>query len=113
MTTKTKQLAKIIAQLIRGQRKNYHRLGKGLVLAYTPGSLNEIEPGVYRLTLSRRGSWPSEKEIEIVKRDLKIALKAANRAWSDMAVEEYKRKGTQRYHVIFWIEAVQAALPME
>ncbi|MCP4420206.1 MAG: GH3 auxin-responsive promoter family protein [Chloroflexi bacterium] len=74
-------------------------------------ALYKAEPGVYRLTLSRRGSWPSEKEIQIVKRDLQAALKAAERHWSSMAVEEYLRAAkSQRYHVIFWIEAVQGSL---
>lgn len=114
MTTKTQPLTNIIAQLIRSPARRHHTLPKKLTLAYTPGALNAAEPGVYRLALSRRGNWPSEKEIEIVKRDLKAVLKAAGRHWSGMAVEEYlKGKKEQRYHVIFWIEAVQAALPME
>lgn len=38
-------------------------LSGGFILAYTPGSHNQTEPGVYRLTLSRRGTWqrPSDQ----------------------------------------------------
>ena len=105
------RLSGIVSSLIGQERVGYHKLKKGLTIAYTPGNLNQKEPGVYRLTLSRKDSWPSDTEIEIVKERLKRALKERGRIWSDIRVEQYlKGKKGMRYHVVFWLELIQAKL---
>ena len=117
-TTKAPPLVDVISQLITHQTpKKLKPLTGGLILAYTPGSCNQAQPGVYRLTLSRRGVWPSEDEIEIVRRELREALKGRNRAAETIYVEPWlkgpqtKRPSDQiQYHVLFWRELVQAAL---
>ena len=86
-------------------------------LAYTPGSHNQAEPGIHRLTLSRRGKWPSEDEVRIVKRELREALKRNGRFAETIYVEGWlkgpqaKRPSDQvMYHVLFWRELVQASM---
>ena len=118
MTTKAPPLPDVLAHLVSSQTPAKRPLSGCLVLAYTPGSCNRAEPGVFRLTLSRRGVWPSEEEIETVKRDLKVALGKNGRYPDDALFVEPWLKGRptgrpkQRifYHVVFWREVRQASL---
>jgi hypothetical protein len=57
MTTQAKpDLVDVLAGLIASQHpRKLKPLSGGLILAYTPGSHNRAEPGIYRLTLSRPG----------------------------------------------------------
>ncbi len=122
MSTATKtqpSLVDVLASLISSEKpkKLNKPLSRGLYLAYTPGACNETEAGVFRLTLSRRGVWPSEDEIEIVRRELREALKGRGRAAATIFVEPWltgpqaKRPSDQiHYHVLFWRELVQASL---
>jgi len=117
-TTKAPALPDVLAHLIASHTPAKRPLSGGLVLAYTPGSCNQAEPGVFRLTLSRRGVWPSEEEIETVKRDLKVALGKSGRILDGgLFVEPWlKGRPTSRpgqrvfYHVVFWREMRQASL---
>lgn len=116
--TKTQPpLADVLAKLINRQTPGKTELSGKLILAYTPGSHNQTEPGVYRLTLSRRGTWPSEDEVRIVQRDLREALKKHGRFATTISWEPRlrgkpgKRPSDQvLYHVLFWEEMVQASL---
>jgi hypothetical protein len=119
MTTKPKpDLVDVLAGLIASQDpRKLKPLSGGLILAYTPGSHNRAEPGVYRLTLSRRGVWPSENEVRTTQRDLREALKRNGRFAGTINWEPWlrgepgKRPSDQvRYHVLFWRELVQASL---
>jgi hypothetical protein len=122
MTTKeAPALVDVLASLIGSDKpKKLNRpLSGGLYLAYTPGVCNEAEPGIHRLTLSRRGKYPSDNEIEIVRRELREALKRNGRAAETIYVEPYLQvvgKVAERpsdrvhYHVLFWRELVQASL---
>ena len=119
MTAKTKpDLTDVLASLIASQApKKLRPPLSGLILAYTPGSHNQAEPGIYRLTLSRRGVWPSEDEIEVVRRELREALKGRGRAAETIFVEPWlKGPGVRRpsdrvhYHVLFWEELTQERL---
>ncbi|MEZ4594543.1 MAG: hypothetical protein R3D55_25875 [Chloroflexota bacterium] len=118
MTTKTQPpLVDVLASLISRQTPGKTELSGGLILAYTPGSHNQAEPGVYRLTLSRRGKWPSEQEVLIVQRELREALKKHSRHATTINWEPWlrgkpgKRPSDQvLYHVLFWEEMVQASL---
>jgi hypothetical protein len=111
-------LADVLAGLVASQHpKKLKPLSGGLILAYTPGPCNKAEPGIYRLTLTRRGDWPSDNEIEVVRRDLRQALKSLGRAAETINIEPYhKGPATRRpsdrvhYHVLFWRELVQASL---
>lgn len=119
---KTKEappLVDVLAALVTRQTPGKTELSGKLILAYTPGSHNQTEPGVYRLTLSRRGTWPSEDEVRIVQRELREALKRNGRAAETIYVEPYLQvvgKVAERpsdrvhYHVLFWRELVQASL---
>lgn len=122
-TTKSPPLVDVISELITSPTpKKLRPLSGGLILAYTPGSHNQAEPGVYRLTLSRRGTWPSEDEVRIVQRELHDALKRNGRAAETIFVEPWlkgpqakppRRRGPSdqvMYHVLFWRELVQASL---
>jgi hypothetical protein len=117
-TTKTQPpLTDVIAALVNRQTPGKTELSGKLVLAYTPGSHNQAEPGVYRLTLSRRGKYPSDNEIEIVRRELREALKGQGRVAETIFVEPWlkgpqaKRPSDQiHYHVLFWRELVQGSL---
>lgn len=62
---------------------------------------------------SRKGVSPSNKELEIVQRDLRAALLAAGRPVGEQRVEPWLRRGKWQYHVIEWRELTQAALPLE
>ena len=119
-TTKTQPpLTDVLAELIanREPAKLRKPLSGGLILAYTPGACNEAEPGIHRLTLSRRGQYPSNNEIEVMRRELREALKGRGRAAETIYVEPWL-KGAQtkrpsdriHYHVLFWRELVQASL---
>lgn len=118
MTTKAPPLVDVLSELITHQTpKKMRPLSGGLILAYTPGACNEAEPGIHRLTLSRRGQYPSENEFEIVRRELREALKGRGRAAETIFVEPWlKGPQTKRpsdrihYHVLFWRELVQASL---
>lgn len=84
MTSKTQpSLVDVLASLITRQTPGKTELSGGLILAYTPGSHNKTEPGVHRLTLSRRGKFPSEQEVQIVQRELREALKRNGRFRAD------------------------------
>ncbi len=117
-TTKTQPpLTDVLAALVNRQTPGKTELSGKLILAYTPGSHNQAEPGVYRLTLSRRGTWPSEDEVRIVQRDLREALKKHGRFAATINWEPWlrgkpgKRASDQvLYHVLFWEEMVQASL---
>lgn len=116
--TKAPPLVDVLSGLITSQApKKLKPLSGGLNLAYTPGSHNQAEPGIHRLTLSRRGKWPSEDEVRIVKRELREALKRNGRFAETIYVEEWlkgpqaKRPSDQvMYHVLFWRELVQASM---
>lgn len=118
MSTKTKPpLVDVLAALINRQTPGKTELSGGLILAYTPGSHNQAEPGVYRLTLSRRGKWPSDEEVQIVQRELRQALKKHNRHAGTINWDACHRgKPTNRpqnqimYHVLFWEELKQSSL---
>lgn len=112
-------LVEVVTGLITSSKpkKLNKPLSGGLYLAYTPGACNEAEPGVHRLTLSRRGKYPSDNEIEIMRRELREALKGQGRAAETIYVEsslkgpQAKRPSDQiHYHVLFWRELVQASL---
>lgn len=105
-------LSDILANLTAKKRPTKQPpLSRGLILAYTPGACNETEPGVFRLTLSRRGTWPSEQEIEIVKRELWAVLIKNGRIPERIDLEPHlKAGGNIHYHVLFWREGVQARL---
>jgi hypothetical protein len=118
-TKETPSLADVLTDLITSQhpKKLARPLSGGLRLAYTPGPCNKAEPGIYRLTMSRRGTWPSENEVRIVQRELREALKRNGRAAETIYVEPWlkgppvKRPSDRvRYHVLFWRELVQASL---
>lgn len=117
MTTKSPPLVDVLAALVARQTPGKRELSGQLILAYTPGSCNQSELGVYRLTLSRRGTWPSEDEVRIVQRDLREALKKHGRFAAAINWEPWlrgkpgKRASDQvLYHVLFWEEMVQATL---
>lgn len=118
MATKTQPpLVGVLATLINRQTKGKTELSGKLILAYTPGSHNRTEPGVFRLTLSRRGKWPSEQEVQIVQRELRQALKKHGRHagainWEAWLVGSATRRPSDRvhYHVLFWEELTQASL---
>jgi hypothetical protein len=111
MTAKAPALTDILTVLIRSDKKGHRTLERGLTLAYTPGSLNDAEPGVYRLTLSRHGTWPGEQEIGIVKRDLWTALIQNGRIPDRISVEPWLRgKRDVHYCVLFWREGRQGKL---
>lgn len=104
----TPSLTAILAALTRSPKPDRVPLKHGLTLAYTPGDCNQAEPGVHRLTLSRRGVWPSEQEVATVKRDLSAALRAGGRVADGVCVEWWlEAKGNIKYHVLFWRELVQ------
>lgn len=112
MTAKAPALTDILTMLIRSDKKTHRTLERGLTLAYTPGSLNG---GIHRLTLSRKGIFPSEQEIEIVKRDLYKVLSENGRFPEIISVESYLKKPLKRgvmiyYHILFWREGVQERL---
>ena len=115
--TKSPPLVDVLAALVARQTPGKRELSGQLILAYTPGSCNQAEPGVFRLTLSRRGVWPSEDEVRIVQRELREALKRHGRFAETIYAEEWlkgpqaKRPSDQiHYHVLFWREMVQASL---
>lgn len=118
MNTKTPPLVDVLSGLIASQEpKKLKPLSGGLILAYMPGSCNQAEPGVYRLTLSRRGVWPSEDEVRIAQRELREALKRNGRFAGTINWEPWLRgKPVRRidqqvmYHVLFWEELVQESL---
>ena len=119
MTTKAKTpLVDVLASLITSSEpRKIKPLSGGLLLAYTPGDKNQAEPGIHRLTLSRRGVFPSEQEVRIVQRELLAALKRHGRFASAINWEPWKKgKPTRRadhqimYHVLFWEELVQGSL---
>lgn len=109
MTTPT--LAEILTDLVSSNSRRRVTLGRGLTLAYTPCHVNTTSPDTYRLTLSRRGQYPSEQEIEIVKRELRDTLYKNGRVPDRFYLEPYLRaSGNIHYHVLFWRELVQAKL---
>lgn len=117
MAVQSPPLTDVLTEPTASRVQKKRPLTGGLILAYTPGSLNKTEPGVYRLTLSRRGVWPSELEIQTVKRDLRTALEGAGRNCAGLFVEEFLRGRPARrpseriyYHVVFWRELRQANL---
>ena len=101
------KLTPILTDLIRRPDPVTHRLERGLILAYTPGSLND---GRYRLTLSRPKVYPSDQETEIIKAALRQALQSAKRPYTNMITEPYLRRGQYHYHVIEWQELTQEPL---
>ncbi len=111
MTTTNGNLTDVIAQLVRSKTKASRKLSRGLVLAYTPGSEND---GVYRFTCSRRGVSPSDREMQIVERDLRAALKGEGRAHTGLRCEPWLKKKTRRgvyqYHLWTWEELKQGEL---
>jgi len=119
MNTKTQpSLVEVLAELIASPEPKKLRkpLSGGLMLAYTPGDKNQAEPGVYRLTLSRRGTWPSEDEVRVTQRELREALKKRGRAAGMINWEPWlkgkpgKRPSDQiMYHVLFWEEMTQVS----
>ena len=118
MKAEAPPLVDVLASLITSQHpKKLKPLSGGLILAYTPGSHNRAEPGIYRLTLSRRGVWPSEDEVRIVQRELREALKRNGRFagtinWEPWLRGEPGKRPSDRvhYHVLFWRELVQSSL---
>ncbi len=109
--TSAPPLPAVLASLLAIPKPAHITLTGKLTLAYTPGSANIGEPGTHRLTLSRHGQWPSEQEVETVKRDLAVALRAAGRSTDGICVEWWlEGTGNIRYHVLFWKELVQASL---
>lgn len=118
MIAKSPPLVEVLSQLIASREpKKLKPLSGGLILAYMPGSCNQAEPGVYRLTLSRRGVWPSETEVGVTQRELREALKKLGRAAGTINWEPWLKgkPGTRphdriHYHVLFWEELVQASL---
>ena len=118
MTTKPPSLIEVLTELIDSPepKKLRNPLSGGLMLAYTPGDKNQAEPGVYRLTLSRRGAWPSEDEVRVTQRELREALKKHGRYAGTINWEAHlkgkpgKRPSDQvMYHVLFWEEMTQAS----
>lgn len=119
MTAKTQpSLVEVLTELITSPEPKKLRkpLSGGLMLAYTPGDKNQAEPGVYRLTLSRRGTWPSEDEVRVTQRELREALKKNNRYagtinWEPRLKGAETRRPSDRvhYHVLFWEEMTQAS----
>ena len=107
MTAKKPALTDILTVLIRSEEKTHRRLERGLTLAYTPGQLNN---GIHRLALSRKGIHPSQDEIEIVRRDLYKALANCSRIPEIISLEPNRAVGATRYHVLFWREGVQERL---
>lgn len=110
MTTPT--LTEILTDLIINSNSLRRvTLSRGLILAYTPRHVNTTNPDTYRLTLSRRGQYPSEQEIEVVKRELRDVLHKNGRVPDRFYLEPYLRaNGNIHYHVLFWRELVQAKL---
>ncbi len=109
------KLTGIIEWLIKRDVKMHRKLKQGLVLAYTPASQNKNDYGVNRLALSRKGSWPSDNEINIVRSCLLAALRKQTRNLNNINVET-KLKGRARnpakrpcYHVIHWTEIEQTS----
>ena len=108
----SKALTAVLTMLVRSDKKIHRELERGLVLAYTPGSLNN---GTHRLTLSRRGVFPSDQEIKIVKDSLTEVLTSEGRFPEIISVEpslesKTKRGVVVRYHVLFWRERIQQKL---
>jgi len=118
MATKAKpDLVDVLADLITRQTPTRRELSGKLILAYTPGNCNQTEPGVHRLTLSRRGVWPSENEVRIVQRELREALRKHGRHagainWEPWLKGPAKRRPDDQimYHVLFWEEMTQSSL---
>ena len=111
MSAQAPPLVEILATLTAVPDQRSKPLERGLILAYTPGSLNETEPGVFRLTVSRHGVWPSNEEVVIVKRDLWKALIQNGRLPERISVEPWLRgKRDVHYHVLFWREGRQERL---
>lgn len=101
----------IIAMLLASSTKTSRTLSRGLVLAYTPGSENG---GVFRFTISRKDISPSDKEAEIVERELKNALQKQSRPWAFWSYQPWLKKRAARavyqYHLWQWQEPVQEKL---
>ena len=95
MTAKT-NLTDILTMLIRSDEKAHRRLERGLTLAYT-GSVNGGCTG-WRC---RAKVFPSQEEIEIVRRDLYKALADANRSRKSSAWSRTGRWRDAVYHVLF------------
>lgn len=60
MATAPPPLPAVLSHLLASPAPDHITLTGKLTLAYTPGDANTRDPGVHRLTLSRRGQWPSE-----------------------------------------------------
>ena len=100
-------LSTVIENLIASDTKASRKLPRGLILACTPGSAND---GTFRFACSRRGVSPSSKEMGIVERDLKAALKKRERQFTDMQCQPWLKKKAYQYHLWEWRELVQEEL---
>lgn len=100
-----------IASLIWHENRKHIKLRRGLILAYTPGSKNEDEPGQFRLCLSRAGGKrPSEHEDRIVYDTLRAALKASGRMYEPLALQPNWALKGRPVTLILWREGVQEPL---
>lgn len=110
MKKKPNELASVLQMLLTASQQSSRQLKRGLILAYTPGAANTKRPGHHRLVISRVGVFPSQREIDIVRSNLRLALVNMKRPFSDMAIEPWLKKQQYYYHVIEWQELQQASL---
>jgi len=107
MTTTKSPLTAVLTTLTQRTRKDTHQLERGLMLAYTPGGLND---GRFRLALSRLDKPPSRQELAIIKAALRESLQKQERPFDTMITEPWLQHGRRHYHVIEWRELVQETL---
>ncbi|MEM7113076.1 MAG: hypothetical protein AAF614_11635 [Chloroflexota bacterium] len=92
-------LDQVLGELIRADKRDYIKLQKGLVIAFTPSKDND---GPYRLCLSRpKPQKPSKREGEIVLKFLGVALAESSLDYEVVRNEETAVSG-QPCIVIEW-----------
>ena len=101
-------LDQVLGELIQANKKDYIKLQKGSVIAFTPSKDND---GRYRLCLSRpKTQKPSTREGEIVLRFLGIALAGLGLDYEMVRVEETV-VSSKPCIVIEWMKLKQGTLP--
>lgn len=104
------KLKKQISYILKSPVQTYRKLQGGLILSYTPPDQNEQRIGYGRFLCSREGNIPSADEVEIVGRDLKAALKEADRPYENLTKSNVKQQGNYNYVVLEWHDGQQHSL---
>ena len=100
-------LTNIIREMMAAGRMDSTQLPRGLWLSY-----RQIH-GMHRLTISRKGQWPSPTEREIVQRCILAASSGEPAVKCTHRQEKGRASGVMYYGYQFtWAAVAQAALPL-